>query len=185
MSRILIAYGTSYGQTARIVSRMADRMTAGGHQVTVWRADLLAAEPTLTGFDRCVVAGSVLFGKHQTYLRRFVREHASALNQISSAFVSVCGAAASGRDDGQAEARKYVERFLHDTGWRPEMTRSFAGGVAYTRYGLFTRWMMKLISRRTGGPTDTSRDWEFTDWAEVDRFAEQVAPPLVPAVSAG
>jgi menaquinone-dependent protoporphyrinogen oxidase len=34
---------------------------------------------------------------------------------------------------------------------------------------------MKYISRRTGRPTDTSRDWEFTDWDAVTRMAREFA----------
>jgi menaquinone-dependent protoporphyrinogen oxidase len=33
--------------------------------------------------------------------------------------------------------------------------------------------MIKMISRRTGGPTDTSRDYDFTDWSAVAEFARQ------------
>jgi hypothetical protein len=40
---------------------------------------------------------------------------------------------------------------------------------------------MKLISRRTGRPTDTSRDYDFTDWAGVAQFAERFAGLLPPA----
>jgi menaquinone-dependent protoporphyrinogen oxidase len=33
---------------------------------------------------------------------------------------------------------------------------------------------MKRISKKRGLPTDTSRDYEFTDWAAVDRFAGEL-----------
>ena len=32
---------------------------------------------------------------------------------------------------------------------------------------------MKQISKRHFGPTDTSRDYELTDWAEVQRFTDR------------
>lgn len=35
-----------------------------------------------------------------------------------------------------------------------------------------------MISRRSGGPTDTSREYEFTDWEAVDRFGREVAEGL-------
>jgi menaquinone-dependent protoporphyrinogen oxidase len=40
---------------------------------------------------------------------------------------------------------------------------------------------MKTITRRRGGPTDTSQDYEYTDWDAVDRFAEDLAEALEPA----
>jgi menaquinone-dependent protoporphyrinogen oxidase len=171
MASILIVYGTAYGQTAKIVKRIADRLTAAGHRVTVWQGDALPAERSLDRFDGFLVAGSVLFGKHQRYLEKFVRENVARLNASRTAFISVCGAAASPEPRSAQEARKYVSAFTARTGLRPRLTRSFAGGLAYQRYGIFTRWMMQIISRFSGAPTDASRDWEFTDWAAVDRFA--------------
>jgi hypothetical protein len=41
--------------------------------------------------------------------------------------------------------------------------------------------MMKRISRRTGRPTDTSRDYDFTDWNGVNEFARQLVS-LIAAV---
>jgi menaquinone-dependent protoporphyrinogen IX oxidase len=37
---------------------------------------------------------------------------------------------------------------------------------------------MQLISARTGRPTDTSRDWDFTDWDQVDRLGMELADRL-------
>jgi hypothetical protein len=37
------------------------------------------------------------------------------------------------------------------------------------------------MSKRRGGPTDTSRDHEFTDWKAVDRFAERLAKAVPPS----
>jgi len=38
--------------------------------------------------------------------------------------------------------------------------------------------VMKLINRRNGHTTDTSRDHEFTDWVQVRRFAAGIAADL-------
>jgi menaquinone-dependent protoporphyrinogen oxidase len=97
------------------------------------------------------------------------------LNVAPSAFVSVSGAAAGSPD----QARECVEEFFRQTGWHPAIWATFAGAMAYTQYGPVLRWIMKLISRRQGGPTDTSRDHEMTDWAAVDQFAERLAQGLV------
>ena len=74
-----------------------------------------------------------------------------------------------------SQAQAYIDTLLHETGWRPTVTQSFTGAVAYTRYGWWYRWYLKRISRRKGLPTDTSRDWDFTEWSEVERFAEKLA----------
>jgi menaquinone-dependent protoporphyrinogen oxidase len=53
--------------------------------------------------------------------------------------------------------------------------------MAYTQYGPLLRWITKVMSKRRGGPTDTSRDHEFTDWKAVDRFAERLAKAVPPS----
>jgi menaquinone-dependent protoporphyrinogen oxidase len=47
--------------------------------------------------------------------------------------------------------------------------------MAYTRYNPVVRWVIKRISKRRGGPVDTSRDHEVTDWAQVRRFVDAVS----------
>jgi menaquinone-dependent protoporphyrinogen oxidase len=176
MFRILVVYGSTYGQTDRVAHRIAAVLSATGHDVDIHRADRLPDSLWLASYDGFVVAASVLMGHHQVYVRDFVRRNATLLNEAPSAFVSVCGAA--GSDPQQAQA--YVVALLRETGWRPTVTRSFPGAVAYTRYGWWFRWYLKIISRRKGLPTDTSRDWDLTDWGAVERFAKELAVTLVP-----
>jgi menaquinone-dependent protoporphyrinogen oxidase len=58
--------------------------------------------------------------------------------------------------------------------------------LLYTQYGFFKRWIMKKIARDKGSPdTDTSRDYVYTDWDSVRRFAEEFLESLVPADAAG
>jgi menaquinone-dependent protoporphyrinogen oxidase len=185
MANVLIVYGSTYGQTAKLVERLAARLRAHDHNVTLRRGDGPEARAPLNGFDGFLVAGSVHMGRHQGHLEELVGRNLERLNRSPSAFVSVCGALAGHWPSGEEEARRYVTRFLDRTGWRPIRGVSFAGAVPYTRYGFFTRWMMRFISWRTGRPTDTLRDWEFTDWDAVDRFADEFAALLpVPAVAA-
>ncbi len=174
MSRILVVYGSTYGQTERIAQRIAGILMDAGHVVDIHRGDHVPKAVSLADYDAVLVAASVLMGHHQKYIRDFVRRHADGLNASRSAFVSVSGAAGS----DPASAQAYIHSLLKETGWHPTVTRSFTGAVAYTEYGWWFRWYLKLISRRKGLPTDTSRDWDFTDWNEVERFARELAVTL-------
>jgi menaquinone-dependent protoporphyrinogen oxidase len=171
MLNILIVYGTRYGQTERIALRIAEVLRGLGCAVDIHRGDTAPAELPVGSYGGVVVASSILFDHYQKYIRRFVRDHVDQLNQMPSAFVSVCGAA--GTDPERASG--YVASLLRHTGWHPALTQSFSGALVYTRYSWPLRWVMKQISRRVGRPTDTSRDWDLTEWAEVDRFARRLA----------
>ena len=175
MARILMIYGTAYGQTERIAREIAGVLREAAHAVNLVQGDRLPAGSPIDEYDGVVVAASVLFGRHQRYIRAFVREHLARLNAVPSGFVSVCGAMAGSNPEAAHMADGYLRKFLATTGWRPTLTKSFAGGLPYTRYSPWIRWMMKMISRQTGRPTDTSRDYDFTDWSDVREFARQLA----------
>ena len=68
-----------------------------------------------------------------------------------------------------------LERFTKETGWQPTITKIVAGALLYTQYGWFKRMAMKWMASRAGGDTDTSRDYVYTDWADLATFAARFA----------
>ena len=189
--RILVVYGTRYGQTAKIARYVTDLLTASGHIVTIATGDALPAGFTPADYDAIVAGASVIAGRHQRYMDRWARTWRDYLNAMPSAFFSVSGAAASADEAGRAEARRLADGFLRETGWTPRLVETIGGAMAFTKYPWFVRWMMRRISRRAGGPVDTSRDHEMTDWRQVERFATRIgglfpAPAeRAPAAAAG
>lgn len=169
---ILVAYGTSYGQTAKIAARIADLLAASGDVVTLADVGELPRDTGPRDFAGVIIGASLIRGGHQRRVRRFVRAHRDALNAMPSAFFSVSGSAAGAAEAQRAAARRCVDELLRETGWRPGLTETIGGSIAYTKYLPLLRWMMKRITAKEGGPTDTSRDHELTDWAQVQRFAE-------------
>jgi menaquinone-dependent protoporphyrinogen oxidase len=174
VAKILLVYGTAYGQTERIARRIGSGLERLGHSASLLKGDQLPTDLSLEQYGALVIAGSIIRGKYQQYIRDFIRRYTSELNRSLSAFVAVSGTAAS----SPREAREHAAAFLTPTGWHPTLVEVFGGAVAYTQYGYLLRWIMKIISRRKGGPTDTSQDYEMTDWEAVDRFAEQLAETL-------
>ena len=179
MIRVLIPYGTSEGQTARIAEYLADVIRGQGHEaypVDVKRS----GAPGPDGYDAVIVGASVHMGKHENYVRDFVRENRDTLERLPSAFFSVSLAAHDNTEEARHEVKGYVEEFVRQTGWRPSKVGLFAGALLYTRYGFFKRWIMRKIARDKGNPdTDTSRDYVYTDWDSVKRFAEEFLEALV------
>jgi menaquinone-dependent protoporphyrinogen oxidase len=173
--RIAAIYGSNYGQAEQVVRRIAEILQTAGHDVRIFPGNRLRPDFTLAEFDAVVVGASIILGRYQGYIRRFVRRHAEELNRLPSAFVSINGHTPESSPEWRHAARGYVDRFQEATGWQPAQVAMFAGALRYTRYGPLTRWIMKQISRRTGGPTDTSRDYEATDWAAVHRFGHRLA----------
>lgn len=183
--KALILYGTSYGQTAKIAGRLRDHLEGKGVHVLLIRGDELPPDLDPDGYDLIAIGASIVLSGHQKYIRRWIAEHAELLNRIPSAFFSVSGSAGSDDPEERAAARKIMDSFLDRTGWQPRLKTTFAGAIMYTRYNPLIRWIMKRISAKEGRSTDTSRDHEYTDWAAVEAFGEEVSGLVVDAPALG
>ncbi|MHC3436507.1 flavodoxin domain-containing protein [Natrialbaceae archaeon A-gly3] len=178
MPAVLVAYGSSEGQTATIAERIGDVLDREGHDVTLVHAKHPPSDLDPSAFDGIVVGASIHAGNHQRYVRTFVTEHLETLNRTPSAFFSVSLSAASGDPDTREEAQGLLEGFLEATGWEPDQTLSVAGALKYSEYGLVKRFVMKRIGGKESGDTDTSRDYEYTDWDDVEAFSLEFADGL-------
>jgi menaquinone-dependent protoporphyrinogen oxidase len=176
-------FATREGQTRRIADRIASDLRAEGVPVDVF--DLARPCPvTWAKYTSACLAASVHLGRHEASAVEFARQHRSNLERVSAAFVSVslseAGVEDQGRSDGDrrrsaADVQRMIDEFVKETGWRPARVFPVAGALAYTRYNILLRFVMKRIARRAGGPTDTTRDHELTDWVAVDGFAQGLA----------
>jgi menaquinone-dependent protoporphyrinogen oxidase len=176
MHDVLIFYATSEGQTRRIAERIATDIAARGFNARA--IDVTTADASRVVWDnvRGVVLGASLHaGHHQRAAVEFAKAFRDRLNLYPSAFFSVSLSAASADDKEVATATRLARELPAEAGWRPTMVECFAGRLAYTRYGWLTRQIMRRIARKEGGPVDTTRDHELTNWDAVARFATRLA----------
>ena len=172
MNRVLILYGSTDGQTGKIADAMHETLHRAGVDCNVVEAGTLA--PNVAEYSAIIIAASVHTGRYQRSVENWVRANATALNDKPTAFVSVCLAILQQSDPKvMAELDAIVRRFTSTTGWNPGIVKQVAGALLYTRYNFFKRWIMKRIVAKAGGATDTSRDYEYTDWTDVRRFTEE------------
>lgn len=178
--RILLVYGTTEGQTRKVAGFVADQLTQRGHQARVVNAiEDAASVVDPREFDAVIVAASVHAGRYQSALIHFVTEHLAAIGERPNAFLSVSLAAAGGDQEDIEGLERCLAAFTQQTGWTPRRIHHVAGAFRYTSYDFLKRWALKYIAYRKGAPTDTSRDYELTDWADLARFAADFAgaPP--------
>ena len=177
MSCTLILYATTEGHTARIVERIAQRLRDKGHIAETRRADAMPANLDPVSYDGIIVGASIHYGHHPGYLYALVRRQRAALTARPSAFFSV-SLSAGGPGARPEAAQRYLETFLRRVDWHPPQTATFAGALQYSKYGTFKKLLMRLIVGHAGGNTDTTRDYEYTDWDAVARFADAFARQL-------
>ena len=188
MTHILILYGTTDGHTRKIAHVLAENLRAQFCSVDIVDAAGMLQRLSPEGYDGVIVAASVHIGDYQRTVANWGRPDAQMLNLLPTAFLSVCLAVLEPGTKARQETLRILRRFLDRCGWRPTITKMVAGALPYTRYGWLKRLMMKRIVAKGGGDTDTTRDYEYTDWNDLRTFsrdfAELTAQRLV-AVGAG
>ena len=179
---ILIVYASTHGQTEKIAGRIAETMRAEHREVEF-------SEVTRVGAlergrcDMVVVAASLHRGHHQRDIVDWVKGNRVALAHLPTAFISVSLQAADDSDESRAQTQECIDAFVEETGWRPQRSEAVAGALQYREYDVFTRLLMRLLMRSKGLPTDTSHDYDYTDWDRVEQPGQ--APGMTAADSAG
>lgn len=174
MSSILIGFASHHGQTRKVAVRLGEHLRALGHEVDLANlADGLTETPSPEDYEVVVLGSRIEIGRHAPSLAAYVRDHRAALGEIPTALFTVSMAAAS--TDRGPDPEGYLAKVCTELGWSPSLRKAIAGGLKYREYGLITRFVMKMLSRRTGRTTDTSMNHEFTDWEVVRRFASEIA----------
>jgi menaquinone-dependent protoporphyrinogen oxidase len=186
MPAVLILYASTHGHTAKIVARLAGAMRGAGLQTDVREEGLepdvrdvrSAGHLAIGDYAGIVVGASIHRGHHQREIVDWAKRHAAALGGMPTAFFSVCLVAAEDNDESREATGKFIDDFVDETGWTPGTTRTFAGALQYREYDHFTRTLIRLMMKRGGHPTDTSRDYDYTDWEDVARFGREFAATL-------
>jgi menaquinone-dependent protoporphyrinogen oxidase len=187
-----VFYATRQGQARRVAERVAADLRARQTGVDVFDVRTLPPRIDWTPYDFACVIASVHAGRHEREMVRFVTTYRNELQRLGAVFLSLTLSEAGAedpakprelREQSRADVQRMIDVFVAETGWRPERILPVAGALAYSKYNMFIRFVMKQTARKAGAPTDTSRDYEFTDWAAIDRFVdESVAHPPAPGV---
>jgi menaquinone-dependent protoporphyrinogen oxidase len=173
-----VIYATRQGHTRRVALRITCDLRAHGVDVDVFDAGD-GALLDWTKYAAVCLAASVHVGRYEREMVAFVKAHRGELERLSAAFIPVTLTEAAAEDASRPEAERLkasaqvqetVDVFESETGWRPAHVFPVAGALCYSKYNIFVRLIMKQIARKNGAPTDTSRDYEFTDWPALDRF---------------
>ena len=173
MTRILLTYSTTDGQTLRICQRIAQVIEGRGDKVAVISVDEnLKLEPG--SFDKIVVGASIRYGKHRPQVYEFIARHLHILTNTPSAFFTVNVVARKPGKD-KPESNPYLRKFLKQIEWHPDLLGVFAGKINYPIYNFWDRQIIRFIMWMTHGPTDPSAVVEFTDWDQVETFGRRVS----------
>ena len=170
----LILFHSKYGQTQKIAEQIADILNSTSLSVVIHNFSHLETTFSIEDYDLIVIGAPIYTSQYSRPLARFVTKNLDSLQGKITAFFSV-SLAAAGDEKQRNEAIKCMNTFLRQVQWKPSLKTSFAGGLPYRKYNWFIRWLMKRIVRKAGGETDTSKNYEYTNWKAVASFAKELA----------
>jgi menaquinone-dependent protoporphyrinogen oxidase len=176
MCEVPIFYATTEGQTRRIAEQFAAQIRQhglGSEAIALASDD--ASQVNWQAVRGVCLAASLHRQRHQPEAVAFARRHHRELSMVPSLFISVSLSAASKNPAEVRAAERLAAEFAIATGWTPWRTAAIAGRLAYTQYNVLVRWMMRRIALREGASGDTSRDHEYTNWAEIVGLADRLA----------
>ncbi|AHG20516.1 protoporphyrinogen oxidase [Chania multitudinisentens RB-25] len=168
--KALILYLSRDGQTRSIASYIASKLQ---DSLSCDVIDLLQVDTIeLDQYQQILIGASVRYGHFHPALEKFAKRYAEQLNRIPSAFFAV-NLTARKSEKRSPQTNAYTRKFLLVSPWQPKQCAVFAGALRYPRYRWFDRVMIRFIMKMTGGETDTSREVEYTDWQQVERFTQE------------
>lgn len=169
--KALFIYSTHDGQTKKITTKLIETLS---QEMSTDVVNIESAEKIdLTGYDVICVGAAIRYGYFNKKIKAFINDNAEILNRNKTAFFSVTLIARK-LEKRTPETNSYTRKLLQSIAWKPSIAETFAGALHYPRYNWLDKMMIKLIMKMTGGETDTTQDIEYTDWQQVDAFADKL-----------
>ena len=174
-----VFYATREGQAQRVAERIATDLRAHGAVVDTIDVKDVRGAIDWRAYGQAFVVASVHTGHHEKEMVAFVKRSKAELAQLHAPFLSLTLSQAGAelpsnsllqRQTAHEDALRMIYDFVRDTGWQPASVLPVAGALAYSKYNFLMKFIMKRIARKAGFDGPTSRDYEFTNWPEVDRF---------------
>jgi len=134
-----------------------------------------------------IIGGPVYYGGYSRHLTSFIESNAEYLNSIFTAFFSISCYSVS--IASPFEYDPFIKNYLKSTlsnAYKPRITASFGGDLAYTKYSPSIKWVAKTSASQIKqyvkdvDITNTSKDHSLTNWKWVDDFINKFASEAVP-----
>lgn len=169
---IIVLYSSRFGQTLKIAHVLQTQWQQASCNV-----DLFNIEQTTSIdwniYDAIVIGASIRYGHYAKAVHHFIENHAQLLNQKPSYFYSVSILAAK-PEKSTFETHPYTQKFFANNPWQPKHIAIFAGELAYRKYHIIDKYMMKLVMSFNKNVSSDVQEMEFTDWEKVREFGETV-----------
>lgn len=165
--KTVIIYSSVDGQTLKICNKLRDEFLQNYQNVELISIDDFNED--ITNYDRLIIGASIRYGVHNKKIIDFINTNKKQLDSIKTAFFSV-NLVARKSEKNTPGTNPYMINFFKTIDWTPNIVEVFAGKLDYKKYSFFDRVMIQFIMWMTKGPTNTSKEIEYTNWDKVKEF---------------
>ena len=169
--KILIIYSSTDGHTKKICEVIKENLINKGelHLTSIENV----SKTNVQFYDYIIIGASIRYGKHNRKVFDFIEKNLNIIEEKKNAFFSV-NVVARKNEKNTPETNPYIKKFLSKTRWKPKKLGVFAGKVDYPNYSFINKQIIRFIMFITKGPIDTSKSFEFTNWDNVKKFAQEI-----------
>ena len=169
--KILIIYSSTDGHTKKICEVIKENLINKGelHLTSIENV----SGTNVQFYDYIIIGASIRYGKHNRKVFDFIEKNLNIIEKKKNAFFSV-NVVARKNEKNTPETNPYIKKFLSKTRWKPKKLGVFAGKVDYPNYSFLNKQIIRFIMFITKGPIDTSKSFEFTNWDNVKKFAQEI-----------
>lgn len=162
-----IIYSSVDGQTLKICNKLKEEFLQNNQKVEL--ISINDFNEDVTNYERLIIGASIRYGVHNQKIIDFINTNKKQLDSIKTAFFSV-NLVARKSNKSAPGTNPYVIKFFKTIDWTPNIVEVFAGKLDYKKYSFFDRIMIQFIMWMTKGPTNTSKEIEYTNWDKVKEF---------------
>ncbi len=169
--KILILYSSIDGHTKKICTFISNIL----QQNHIIKMDEITNNKKFkfSIYDFIILGASIRYGTYRKSFLKFINENHIELQKIKTAFFSV-NIVARKKDKNSINTNPYIKKFSKLSKLKPNIIEVFAGKLNYPKYNFFNKNIIKFIMWITNGPTQTDTVVEFTNWKDVEKFANKI-----------
>ncbi len=168
--KVLIAYGTKYGSTAKIADYMKEAIEGAGQNVDVID---VRKEPgaNLSEYPIVIVGSCIQFGKWMPEALDFLKRHESELSKKRVGLFVSCLDAFGVGDHKDARENYLCKVASSHPSIKPVGLGLFGGVIDMSKYGFATKLLAKARTKEMSDQgVDFSKPYDFRDWEEIQRW---------------
>ena len=169
--KILILYSSIDGHTKKICSFISSKLKKN-HTIEMKEIDN-EGKIKFNIYDFIIVGASIRYGTYRKSFLKFINDNHVKLQNKKTAFFSV-NIVARKKEKNSIDTNPYIKKFFKLSKWKPSIVQVFAGKLDYPKYNFLNKIIIKFIMWITNGPTNTDVVVEFTNWKDVEEFANKI-----------